>query len=164
MKNINETKYITIVRDVYTPTTTLGKLYLEGVGEFCYTLEDNVRPYGIKLKGITAIPENHSGYKIGIHRSNKFKRDVLILYTESDRITLKHGGISFTHVYFHGGNTHVDTDGCILVAANRDDKNLRIQGTKEAELFKIVKEWLSKGIDVYVIIQNKPYTNVPQTI
>ena len=157
---MNKVKYITIVRNLYSNTTTLGTLYLEDIGEFCYTLEDTVRPFGIKLKGITAIPENPFGYNVGLRRSSKFNRDVLILYTESDCITLKYGGVSYTYVYFHGGNDHFDTDGCILVAENRDVKNMKIQGTKEKDLFEIVKSWLSDGFEVKVIINNKSYIDV----
>lgn len=153
-------KYIRINRYKYSDTTTLGTITLEGVGLFGYTLEDVVRPYGIKIKGKTAIPETHKGYRVGIHHSNKFKRDVLILYTEGDKVTLKEFGISFTYVYFHGGNTHVDTDGCILVAKNVDEKNMRIQGTLEKELFTKVNEWFKAGYEVRVLINNSTYTDV----
>ena len=153
-------KYITINRYKYSDTTTLGTIVLEGYGKFGYTLEDTVRAYGIKIKGKTAIPETHKGYKVGIHYSNKFKRNVLILYTEYDKITLKELGISFSNVYFHGGNTHVDTEGCILVARNVDEKNMKIQGTLEKELFTRVNEWFKAGYEVRVLINNSTYTDV----
>ncbi len=149
-------KYITIERYKYSDTTTLGKLYVDGQ-LFCNTLEDTTRAYGIKIKSHTAIPENHIGYDVNIHRSNRFKRDVLIITTEKDLLTLKFGGVSFTHVYFHGGNTHVDTEGCILVARNVNVDKMSIQGTMEAELFRVVKTWILDGFNVKLIIVNRPY-------
>ena len=153
-------KYIKINRYKYSDTTTIGTITLEGVGLFGYTLEDAVRPYGIKIKGKTAIPESNRGYRVGIHYSNKFKRNVLILYTEYDRITIKECGVSFSYVYFHGGNSHVDTDGCILVAKNVDITNMKIQGSIEKELFAKVSEWFKSGYEVKVLISNSPYTDV----
>jgi hypothetical protein len=149
-------KYITIERYKYSDTTTLGKLYVDGQ-LFCNTLEDTVRPYGIKIKSRTAIPENHMGYDVNVHRSNRFKRDMLIITTDQDILTLRFGGISFTHVYFHGGNTHVDTDGCILVARNVDVDHMSIQGTMEDDLFRAVKSYLLDGFTVKLIIVNRPY-------
>lgn len=153
-------KYITLNRYKYSETTTIGTIVVEGIGKFGYTLEDAVRPYGIKIKTKTAIPENVKGYKVGLHRSNRFKRDMLILYTEYDRITLNFGGVTFTHIYIHGGNTHVDTEGCILVAKNVDEVNMKINYSLEKELFTIVKKWFDTGYEVRFIIKNNPYTDV----
>ena len=43
---------LTIIRDTYTSKSTIGRLFIDGV-EFCYTLEDIVRPEGIKVYGET---------------------------------------------------------------------------------------------------------------
>ena len=43
-----------IIRDTYTSKSTIGRLFIDGV-EFCYTLEDIVRPKGIKVYGETAM-------------------------------------------------------------------------------------------------------------
>jgi hypothetical protein len=156
---MDKIKYLTLERYKYSDTTTLGKLIVDGKS-FCNTLEDVVRPFGIKIKSRTAIPENHMGYNVDIHKSNRFKRDVLIVTTEPDVLTLRFGGISFTHIYFHGGNTHLDTDGCILVARNVNVDKMTIQGTMEKELFNIVKGWITTGHVVKLIVRNKSYTDV----
>ncbi len=147
-----ETKFIDHFRDDFHPQSTLGYISLEGK-KFCYTLEDTLRPYGVKVYEHTGLPENPQGYKVGIRRSNKFKRDVLVLYTEKDGITLTHYGISFKYAYIHGGNSHKDTEGCVLVAFNKHGN--KIQGTAEKALFKIVKKWIDAGHDVYWRTFNK---------
>jgi hypothetical protein len=149
---------LNLVRYKYSADTTLGKLYLND-NILCYTLEDAVRPYGIKIKGQTAIFENPNGYNIGIKHSNRFKRDMLCLYTEEDKVTIKQGGVSFSYVYFHGGNTHINTEGCPLVASNVDEDNFRIYNTYEAPLFKLVKKYMEDGYIVKVKITNLPYVD-----
>lgn len=136
----------------YLPQTTIGEILING-RHFCYTLEDTVRAYGIKVDGHTAIPANdNSGYNVGIRYSPSFKRNMIVLYTEDDKETLDFGGISFKYIMAHGGNKHEDTQGCILVAYNQD-KDI-IWGTAERELFDIIKEWLDNDIEVKWIITN----------
>jgi len=145
-------KIITHNRLEYYAQTTIGIIIING-DKFCNTLEDTVRPHGIKVKGHTSIPDSDIfGYTVGIRYSAKFNREVLVLYTEEDEITLEHGGISFTYIYAHGGNTHEDTEGCILLGYNRMGNT--IQGTAEQELFDIVKGWIDEGEEVRWLITN----------
>jgi len=153
-----ETIYLDLIRYKYSTDTTLGKLYL-GDKLLCYTLEDAVRPFGVKIKTHTAIFENPNGYNIGIRYSNRFKRDMLCLYTEKDKATIKQGGVSFSHVYFHGGNTHHNTEGCPLVASNVDEVNFRIYNTYEKPLFDLVKKYMDDGYIVKVKVANLPYVD-----
>ena len=141
-------------RTNYYSRTTIGKLLVEGE-YFGYTLEDTCRPWGIKLYGETAIPQNPEvGYKVGIHYSNRFKREVLIIYTEADGVTLKHGGIEFKYTYFHGMNDHEDTLGCVGIAKNHNGNT--IQGSLEKELFDKVAPWIRAGDDVRFFPVNSP--------
>ncbi len=132
-------------RQEFYPRTTLGHIDINNK-HFCYTLEDTLRPYGVKIKGDTGIPEHVHGYKVGIIRSSRFARDVLILYTEDDGITLSQHGIEFQYIYAHGGNKHEDTEGCVLVAFTKSGN--KIQGTAEKELFTIVNRWIKQGHEV----------------
>lgn len=99
-----------LIREPSSSTTTLGKLYVDGVF-FCYTLEDVVRPdpnpntpqNEAKVWGSTAIPAGK--YKVVITMSPRFKR----------RLPLLVGVPGFDGIRIHPGNTHRDTDGCILV-------------------------------------------------
>ena len=135
---------IEVKRDSYTARTTLGKLYIDGI-YFCETLEDTVRPYGIKVKGETAIPEGIS-YTIKVTYSSRFKRDMISITTDGN-YTLNAKGIEFKGIRAHGGNTHANTEGCPLVAKNRLNDNT-IQGTMESKLLIRVNEAIKRGEDV----------------
>ena len=133
-----------VVREVFTPTETLGSLFIDDKF-FCYTLEDFDRGLdksmdlktvqATKVHSNTAIPLGT--YKVSLSVSNRFKR----LMPEIQSVP------GFAGVRIHGGNTHLNTEGCILVAKNRSvDKvstfgKIRnwIQGTMEAELTKKLK-------------------------
>ena len=104
-------------REYLTPTETLGSLYIDGKF-FCYTLEDKDR--GLKstmattdiekrkVKNETAIPSGK--YKVSVTMSPRFKRPM----------PLVHDVKGFSGIRFHGGNTHHDSEGCILVAHQRN--------------------------------------------
>lgn len=94
---------------------TIGRLYIDGV-YFCDTLEDTDRDLKQiddvkdiqqrKIKGQTAIPLGT--YNIILNRSNRFKKILPLLLNVP----------CYEGVRIHSGNTHVDTDGCILVGFN----------------------------------------------
>ena len=141
-----------IKRDNWNETTTLGKLYIDDV-YFCETLEDREREFDVKIKGETAIPFDLE-MKVKIHLSNHFKREVLLLYTEDDEVTISNGEVTFSYVYLHGGNTYKDTLGCPLVAYLRINDNT-IQGSAEKDLFDIVSKRIKLGEEVKIKITSK---------
>ena len=106
-----------LVREFFTPTETLGSLYIDGKF-FCYTLEDKDRGLrsshaltdilARKVKAQTAIP--YGKYKVSVTMSNRFKR----------LMPLIHDVLGFEGVRLHGGNTHHNTEGCPLVARSRN--------------------------------------------
>lgn len=117
--------FLTLVRTDAQDDRTLGELLLNGV-RFCYTLEDQVRPAGVKVKGKTAIPAGL--YRVKLTMSPKFGRITpQIMDVES-----------FDGVRMHGGNKPEDTEGCPLVAFKRIGN--MIQGTAEAALLAKIKE------------------------
>ena len=137
-----------LIRDTYTAQTTIGKLYINGVF-FCHTLEDTVRGHGIKVNGHTAIPAGF--YQVKRSISYRFKRDMLMIYTEPNGYELKNGGISFKGIRIHGGNTHANTEGCVLVAFNKIN-DTTIQGTAEYSLIAKIKEL---GDEINLTIKNR---------
>ena len=89
-------------------TCTIGELLVDG-DPFCYTLEDPIREIpgkpvsAWKVAGDTAIPSGT--YSVEITYSPHFDRDLPILLDVP----------GFDGIRIHGGNTDVDTEGCILV-------------------------------------------------
>lgn len=117
-------------RDVLSPTFTLGILYIDGV-QFCYTVEDTVRPNGEKIFGKTAIPAGK--YKIIINMSNHFKKEMPLLLNVSN----------FEGVRIHSGNIAADSEGCIIVGTVREPNGVslsRVCFTKLMDKLKGQKE------------------------
>lgn len=119
---------LTIYR--HTPNTKgdrniIGDLHIDGVF-YCYTLEDEIRPDGIKIKHKTAIPTGI--YKVILTVSNRFKRLMPLLV----------GVKGFSGVRLHGGNDSEDSSGCPLVAFNTD--YVKIWGTAEKRLTRRLEE------------------------
>lgn len=105
-----------LLRRIYRGASyTIGRLYIDGV-YFCDTLEDTDRDLKqtdnvkdiqrSKIKTKTAIPIGT--YNIILNRSNRFKKILPLLLDVP----------CYEGVRIHSGNTHLDTDGCILVGNN----------------------------------------------
>ena len=131
---------INLVRYKYFDDRTIGRMYVDGVF-FGHTLEDTVRPLGIKVKEHTAIPAG--SYEVEVTRSARFKRDMPIVLNVP----------MFTGIRIHGGNRPEDTEGCIMVAENlltEKGKNI-IQGTLERDLTAKMK---ADGGKAFLRIEN----------
>ena len=145
-----------LIREFFTPTETLGSLYIDGKF-FCFTLEDKDRGLrsshaltdilNRKVKGQTAIPTGK--YKVSVTMSNRFKRPMPLI----------HDVPGFEGVRLHGGNTHHNTEGCPLVARQRNVNKVHptikgimnwIYGSEEAKLTKL----LGNGEHEIEIIRN----------
>ena len=157
-------KLFLLNRMEYFKDTTIGQLFLpENPNDmFCWTLEDEVRPLGVKVKRHTAITETGIGYayEIGLRYSPAFKREVPVLYTKKEDgvYYIEIGGQTWKYILFHGGNDEGDTEGCPLVAYNRPS-DTTIQGSAERELTKIIQGYLNRGLTVGVQVLNLPQTN-----
>jgi len=117
-----------LLRYKYYDDRTIGSLYIDDIF-FGHTLEDTVRPFGIKVKKYTAIWEGK--YIIQLSLSQRFKR----IMPEVLNVPM------FTGIRIHGGNRPDDTEGCIIIAKNlltENNKNI-VQGSLEEELTKLLK-------------------------
>ncbi len=105
---------IKVVRSVFTTTSALGKMSVDGKF-FGYTCEDKVRELGKeckgKIKNLTAI--DYGRYEVVLSFSNRFKKYLPLLLNVR----------CFEAIRIHGGNTAADSEGCILVGAEGDMKN-----------------------------------------
>jgi len=124
-------------RKALRETYTIGRLYIDGDG-FCDTLEDKVRPDGVKIWGETAIPAGT--YKVIITESARFKRRLPLLVDVP----------MFEGIRIHPGNTAVDTHGCILVGVN----SVKGKVTQSQSTFKKLFALMEKAEDITIEIRN----------
>lgn len=92
---------LTLIRTQKNKNETIGELYVDDVFE-CFILEDVVREPGVKVYGETAIP--YGTYPVTITYSPRFKRNLPLLNNVPN----------FSGIRVHPGNTHLDTEGCLI--------------------------------------------------
>ena len=91
---------LTLIRDTFTPSETLGKLYIDRKF-FCDTIEPPVVPNAQHPKGCIPL----GWYKLQLTVSPKFGRLLPLLYLVP----------GFQGIRIHAGNNRDHTSGCILV-------------------------------------------------
>jgi hypothetical protein len=140
--------HLLLLRHTFTEKSSGSDLHING-DYFCHTLEDPSRGRGVKLYGRTCIPEGT--YYVDVTMSTRFNREMPIIYNQANGYQLIAGDIEFKGLRFHGGNTHVDTEGCVLVAFNKVNDDT-IQGTAESALTERLIKLGRKG---FLTIVNK---------
>ena len=138
--------HLIILRTNFEKDYTEGVMLVDGK-YFCYTLEDRVRPPGVKIPYKTAIPEGT--YSVRVTPSGRFKR----LMPEVLRVP------GFTGIRIHGGNSANDSAGCPLVGTYRL-KNGKMWLSKERHLRRICQR---DGTSVLQIIQTVSSDDVNAT-
>ncbi len=137
---------IVVRRFEYGDKFTIGKMYINDSTEFeCYTLEDKVRPKGVKVQNETAIPSGV--YNLVINYSQHFDRILPQLLNVP----------MFEGVRIHSGNTDLDTEGCILVGSAWPGGDMILQ-SRDAfnKLFpKIQAAWNAKETITVEVIDTK---------
>lgn len=91
---------LTLIRRWFRELDTVGELYFDGTFQ-CFVLEDVVRKEKVPKK--TAIPAGR--YEVRLTHSQRFDCTMPILCDVPN----------FTGIRIHPGNTHKDTEGCLLV-------------------------------------------------
>lgn len=125
----------------FTDISTIGELWIDDdIDRFCFTLEDPVRPPGIKIPGKTAIPAGV--YEIIINWSQRFKRPMPLLLNVP----------SFEGIRIHAGNTAADTEGCILVGFSRAPDYVGSSKAAFDALFAKIEKALADNDKVWIRI------------
>lgn len=134
----------------HTETTTLGVLSIDGKVE-CYTVEDRVRvdpdpstPQNeAKVYGETAIPAGR--YRVVMNMSPRFKKVMPRLLDVP----------GFTGILIHGGNTHKDTFGCILVGQALSGDKIKPGTSTPAvrALYAKIQSAIDRGEEVWITIK-----------
>lgn len=120
---------------------TIGSLSVDGAWE-CWTLEDQLRPPGVKVPALTCIPAGR--YVVQLTMSNRFKR-VLPLLRDVPM---------FEGIRIHAGNTSEDTEGCILVGQDRLGRSIGHSVKAFDALFAKMNEADRKGALIFIDIDN----------
>ena len=131
-----------LIRKYRKETYTIGNLYING-NKFCDTLEDKVRnlPIEKKIPGKTAIP--CGTYKVILNKSPRFKKVLPLLLNVP----------YFEGVRIHPGNTHKDTEGCILVGRNTQPGIVTESKVTMSELMKILTTANNSREEIYITIE-----------
>jgi len=130
-----------VSRKTLTDKSTTGELLIDDKF-FCYTLEDVVRPDGVKVQNKTAIPAGT--YSVIIDVSVRFQRLMPHILNVP----------GFDGIRIHNGNTDADTDGCILLGFSQ---NVDFVGrSKEAfsQFFTVLQVALKSGTVSIEIVNN----------
>ena len=126
---------ITVKRCIFEDDTTIGVMKFDGKFQ-CFTLEDAIRT--TKIAGKTAISKGK--YKVTLNFSNRFQK-VLPLIMDVP---------NFSGVRIHSGNTHTDTEGCLLVG-NLIINNRSIGESKNAmDKLMLVLRSQQNGIELQI--------------
>lgn len=134
--------------------STLSELYIDGTFQ-CYGLEDTVRD--VKIKGRTAIPAGT--YKLGINRKGGMNTAYKKRFPDMHEGMIEIRAIpNFSLVYIHIGNTHDDTEGCLLVGTyfhkSYDDWGVYQSAEAYKQLYRTIIEQVKIG-QVILKIENK---------
>lgn len=136
---------LTLQRLQLDPDVTIGSLDVDGQWQ-CWTLEDTVREVpgqpvaAWKIYGQTAIP--YGRYRVQVTPSPRFKRDLPLLLDVP----------GYAGVRIHPGNTAADTEGCILVGADRYAKSVGRSRLAFDNLLIEINQALRRGQPVWLHI------------
>jgi len=123
---------LTLNRNKSINGATIGELFVDDKF-ICYTLEDRIRPNGVKVYAETAIPAGT--YKILLTASPRFKRILPLLVNVP----------GFDGIRIHPGNKKEDTEGCILPGTSVSDDRSMVLNSRDAfnTLFTMMKNSVS---------------------
>jgi hypothetical protein len=139
-------KLLLLQRDHFTQEATIGRLT---VGDKVYfTLEDTWRP--IKVAGLTRIPAGE--YDLSLRNEGRMTGRYKKRYPDMHQGMIWLRDVpDFTFVYLHVGNSHYDTDGCVLVGQNAGEGIIYSSRSAYEEIYPVVaKAILDRGCRILI--------------
>lgn len=131
---------IRVIRKWFSQQSTIGEMYTceNGLAQSpyffeCFTLEDRIRAPGVKVKGSTAIPDGI--YTLAIDWSERFGRLMPHVLDVP----------GFVGIRIHPGNSNADTEGCLLVGAQRMTERVVSSKVAYDKLFPRIVEACKTG-------------------
>lgn len=141
----NNEMALKVIRGKGNAKSIEGKMYIDNTFE-CYTLEDTDRKLengGKKVQNFTCIPRGK--YKVTWNHSAHFNKDMPQILDVPQ----------FEGVRIHGGNSDVDTEGCILVGAlnvKEDDDWIASSKVAVDKLYPKIRDAVKAGKTVTIEI------------
>lgn len=132
---------LTLSRKLATSSYTMGQLFADGWW-LAYTLEDPIRPDGVKIAGATAIPAGR--YEVRLSVSKRFQKIMPEVLNVPD----------FEGIRIHGGMTAADTLGCILVGRSRSTIGIAHCQPAKDDLMELLTAAESKRENSWITISN----------
>ena len=141
-------------RTIFTDRSTIGELYRTDTNEMiCYILEDEARALGVKIKDKTCIPAGD--YKIRITPSNRFKRDLPLIYN-TPQLTVSDGVHTWEGIRIHAGNSDADSSGCQLPGTTKALDIVYDSRKAFDKLFAVITEMLHNKQELtYTIVTSQ---------
>ena len=132
-----------------TDDTTIGYLKFEDFG--CFSLEDI--PREPKIPGKTRIPAGT--YKLALRTEGALAKKYLTRYSWHKGMLWLQDVPNFEWVYLHIGNSHLDTEGCILVgnSANLSARPANIMDSTQAYIalyHKVITAMAKRSVTITI--------------
>ena len=138
---------LTLKRVRQGKNSTLSELYVDGIFQ-CYGLEDRIQE--VKVRGKTAIPCGTYALRLNVWGGMNTRYKQRFPDIHQGMIEIKDIP-NFSNVYIHIGNTHEDTDGCLLLGSyfhkNADGDDYEVYQSQQAykDLYNKIVKVVKKG-------------------
>lgn len=132
-----------LLRSDFGDEFTLGTFCFAGkfVGYTCEDRDRHLESGGVKIPGRTAIPRGY--YRLTVSMSQRFGK----LMPEIMSVP------QFSGVRIHGGNTHVDTEGCPLLGAKKTTNGVKECAAVNARLIKLIQGVEAQRDECWLIVR-----------
>lgn len=138
---------VRVIREPSISGTTIGIVLVDD-RFFCWCLEDEIRErkgqpvHAWKVPGETAIPQGR--YRLALTHSPRFGR----VLPEVLNVT------GFTGIRIHPGNTHGDSEGCLLLGKSRGPATVLQSRAACQEFESALAGSLERGEPAWLLIEN----------